>query len=42
MNESHLLKLIESEIKKEGEGEVLFNYGDPPKGLTITYDDSAA
>jgi hypothetical protein len=37
-----LLKLIESEIKKEGEGEVLFNYGDPPKGLTITYDDSAA
>lgn len=37
-----LLKLIDSQIKKQGEGEVLFNYGDPPKGLSISYDDSAA
>lgn len=37
-----LLKLIDSEIKKQGEDEVLFNYGDPPKGMTIKYDDSAA
>jgi len=34
-----LVKLINSEIKKQGEGEVLFNYSDPPKGLVISYDD---
>lgn len=33
-----LVKLINSEIKKEGEAEVLFNYSDPPPGLVITYD----
>ena len=37
-----LLKLIDSQIKKQGEDGVLFNYGDPPKGMTISYDDSAA
>ena len=34
-----LIKLIDSEIKKQGEDEVLFNYTDPPKGLVIKYDD---
>jgi len=34
-----LIKLIDAEIKKQGEEEVLFNYTDPPKGLIITYDD---
>jgi len=34
-----LVKLIESQIKKEGEDEVLFNYTDPPKGLVISYDE---
>lgn len=33
-----LVKLIDSQIKKEGEAEVLFNYGDPPPGLVISYD----
>jgi len=33
-----LVKLINSEIKKQGETEILFNYGDPPPGLTISYD----
>lgn len=37
-----LLKLIETEIKKKGEDEVLFNYGDPPKGMVIQYDDASA
>ena len=37
-----LHKLIDSQIKKEGEDEVLFNYGDMPKGMVITYDESAA
>ena len=34
-----LIKLIQSEIKEQGEDEVLFNYTDPPKGLVIHYDD---
>ena len=34
-----LIKLVESEIKRRSEAEVLFNYTDPPKGLVITYED---
>ena len=34
-----LVKRIDSEIKKKGEDEVLFNYTDPPKGFMIRYDD---
>jgi hypothetical protein len=34
-----LIKLIDAEIQKKGEDEVLFNYTDPPKGLVIKYDD---
>jgi hypothetical protein len=34
-----LVKLIESEIDKKGESEVLFNYTDAPKGFSIKYDD---
>lgn len=34
-----LVKLIESEIKKKGESEILFNYTDAPKGFSIKYDD---
>lgn len=34
-----LRKLIESEIEKKGEAEVLFNYTDLPKGLVINYED---
>ena len=33
-----LVKLINTEIKKDGEDKVLFNYGDPPPGLVISYD----
>lgn len=33
-----LVKLINAEIKKDGEDKVLFNYGDPPPGLVISYD----
>lgn len=34
-----LVKLIDSQIKKKGEEEILFNYTDPPKGFVIRYDD---
>ena len=34
-----LIQLIDSEIKKKGAEEVLFDYTDPPKGFVITYDD---
>lgn len=34
-----LVKLVDSEIKKQGEDEILFNYTDAPKGLVIKYDD---
>lgn len=34
-----LIKLIDGEIKKKGESEILFNYTDPPKGLVIKYED---
>jgi hypothetical protein len=37
-----LVNLIEKEIQKQGEDKILFNYGDPPSGLVITYDDTAA
>jgi hypothetical protein len=36
-----LLDLIDAEIKKKGEDEVLFNYTDAPNGLVIKYDDGA-
>ncbi len=36
-----LLKLIEGEIKKQGEDKMLFNYGDAPTGLVIRYDETA-
>ena len=34
-----LVKLINAQIKKQGEEEVLFNYTDAPKGLVISYDE---
>ena len=36
-----LVKVIEGEIKKQGEDTILFNYGDAPPGLVITYDETA-
>lgn len=39
MGRDALVKLINSEIKKQGKGEVLFNYSAPPPGLIIKYDD---
>ena len=36
-----LVKLIEGQIKKQGEDKILFNYGDAPPGLVITYDETA-
>ena len=36
-----LMKVIDAQIKKKGEAEVIFKYTDPPKGLVITYDDAA-
>jgi hypothetical protein len=33
-----LIKLIDKQIAKQGETEILFNYEDPPPGLTISYD----
>ena len=34
-----LVKLIDTEVKKKGEDEILFNYTDAPKGLVIDYGD---
>lgn len=34
-----LVKLIDAEIAKKGESEVLFDYSDAPEGLVISYDD---
>jgi hypothetical protein len=39
---SKLLKLVNDAIKKKGEDEILFEYGAPPKGMVITYDETAA
>lgn len=36
-----LVKMIEGQIKKQGEDKILFNYGDAPPGLVITYDETA-
>ena len=36
-----LVKMIEGEIKKQGEDKILFNYGDAPPGLVISYDETA-
>ena len=36
-----LVKLIGTQIKKQGEDTILFNYGDAPPGLVITYDETA-
>jgi hypothetical protein len=33
-----LVKLIQSQIKKQGEDKILFNFGDAPPGLVISYD----
>ena len=33
-----LVKLVEGQIKKQGEDTILFNYGDAPPGLVISYD----
>ena len=37
-----LTKLIQDKIDREGEEYVLFNYGDPPPSMKITYDESTA
>ena len=36
-----LVKLVQSQIKKQGEDKILFNYGDAPPGLVISYDETA-
>ncbi len=36
-----LVKMIEGQIKKQGEDKILFNYGDAPPGLVISYDETA-
>ena len=36
-----LVKMIEGQIKKLGEDKILFNYGDAPPGLVISYDETA-
>lgn len=33
-----LVKLVEGQIKKQGEDNLLFDYGDAPPGLSISYD----
>ena len=37
-----VIKMIQNKIDKEGEEKVLFNYGDPPPSMTISYEESAA
>ncbi len=37
-----VIKLIQDRIEQEGEEKVLFNYGDPPPSMKITFEESAA